>query len=294
MRLPKLPANRDGIAWLVATYVGVLVIFALAGNRTPAALRVAVAGRVQSVAWGPGCSCWIANLVTPTNDRVDLRVNRPHIVRADHDVLAIGRIDPEYPTLVNVDWLRGVDLLDLRPLSLVTSLHENRELAVVILVLLAAFGWQAVTLAQSVAASATSMITAVVVLDLAAMKANIGFPDVSWVLTLITGACFGWQLAGRANALLQGKLGSVSASAVTALLFGDLGGPAATLVGVAVPMLAYRLTLPFMIAVCLSAAIQLPPIADRAIAAGVLLAACVDRYVDSRSRRGETGTVDPL
>ena len=158
---------------------------------------------MQSVVWGAGCACWIANVITPTKDRVDLRVNLPEIVRVDHDVIAIGRVDPEYPTLVNVDWLRAINTIDLRPLSLVSSLHKNRELSVVLLVVLAVFGWQAVALAQSALVSATSVIAAVLILNLAAIRAGVGLPDVSWALTLMVSACLGWRLTNTAETLFE-------------------------------------------------------------------------------------------
>jgi hypothetical protein len=275
--------STSKLTLLTAVYLALLVTFTVAGVRAPAQPRVVMLGHLHTGTWVAGCGCWILEFEGIGTPVTYLRVDRAAPPAAGASVLVVGRLNSRSGDHVLTESVWHISLPNPGARGVVSWLRANRLLPTILLLVLVAYGSSALRIFQLVAAALGAAAAAALALDLGALHLQIAFPDELWVLTLAYVAAVGAHLALRADRRMEGKFRSTAATFATGILSG--GGLFGAALGFLVPILSQRLALPFMIAMCFSAALQLDPRSDLFIALVICLLAGIDRWWHSGKTR---------
>jgi hypothetical protein len=271
-----ITASPSKLALLTAVYLSLLVTFTLAGVRAPAGPRVVMVGRLDTGTWVAACGCWIIGFQGLGTPDTYLRIDRTARPPAAASVLVVGRVQSRSRDYVLAESVWRISFPNPDARGVINWLRANRFIPTILLLVLVVYRSSAVRFFQLVGAAIGTAAGAALALDLGALHVEIAFPDELWVLTLAYAAGAGAHLASRTDRFLEGKFRSTVATFATGVLSG--GGLLGAALGFLVPILSERLALPFMIAMCFSAAVQLHPRSDLLIALIICLVAAVDRW----------------
>jgi hypothetical protein len=203
----------------------------------------------------------------------------------------MGRVDVRDRRLVAIEHDVPIPTIEPAPKAFLTWLRSSQPVSLVLLFVLLLYRWQAVIAIQRFLMALVFGAAGVLALDHAALTMDVGLPDLSWILTVSALICAGWRTACVLDQVVEDKIRGIAAGIMTAILFGSIDGPLNSIlslaVAVLVPMLSPRIALGFVVSLCLSAALQLPPSVDVAAATVALVIAGLDRW---RGLPPKTGT----
>lgn len=284
--------NIGRFAQTGAVYLALMACLTVTGLRSDLRMRLLLVGRLYAPQWVTDCECWFAGLRSVGAPDVTLELGSPRAAPLEGWRILLGRADPRDHGLVFVEHDRPIPTIEPTTRAFVEWLRSSRPVSLMLLFVLLLYRWRAIAALQAILMSVAFAAGATLALDHAALGLGVGLPDLSWVLTVTAAACAGWQAARYLDQVLQNRVRGMAAGIVTAILFGNIGGPLDTLLGLAVPVLvpilSQRVAMAFIIALCFSASMQLPSSADPVAATVALGVAGIDRW-----RRGSSAANAP-
>jgi hypothetical protein len=270
-------------------FVALLVVAAATSAPAVDDQRVIILGYLSESSWIPSCACSTAALQARGLGKVHLLSDGARVLNREGEALVVGRLRKrDTPILIDVDYMLTFEFVEPSPVAWLARLRERPVLALVLLVLLANYGWSFVSSCTAWATACAQACLVALILDFVSMKFGISLTDLTWTLMLTASLLAGRKIADKFGSALHGKVKSAAVSLILGLLFGDLGGLLGGIGGAAVPLLSRRLALVFLNIALASVAFHLPDVTLKVSAAAVFVVACVDywrsRALDSVSQ----------
>ena len=265
------PMQRAG-----AVYVSVMLLIVVGGIRADRTPRMVLFANSINIQWDPACGCSTGQLSVPVIGNVGVTAAGGDLLNRDGHLLVLGHLATSH--VVVSDRIIELGSVNSDPKRVVSWLRNRQPLAVLVLLLLAMFGWEAISFTAAALATGIGSITAGLALDVLALRLGIGLADPAWIATLLTAGCCGWHAARHFDAVLEGRAQAVVMSLATALLFRDMAGIIGGIAGVALPALSKRVALGFLVAIATSIVLDLPDILLQIAAGSSLAMAVLDRW----------------
>lgn len=266
--------NRVGVIYVVTMLL--IAAGGISADRTP---RMVLFGKLIDVQWDEACGCSIGRLQISPIEVIRVAVAGGGFLNRNGYVVLLGHLATALPPhMVVSDRVIALGSVNSDPKKLIRWLRNHRPLAVIVLLLLAAYGWDAISFVAAALATALGCTAAAIALDMLVLWFRVGLADLAWAATLTAAGCGGWYTARHFDAVLQGKAQAVVMSVATALLFRDMVGVIGSIAGVALPALSKRVALAFLVTVAGAIALDLPDIVLQFAAGSSLAVASVDRW----------------
>ncbi len=268
--------TSDGMWRVGVTYVLTMLLIAAGGIRSARIPRVVLLGRPTDVHWDRACGCSTSRFRVAAVGTIRVIAAGGDLLTRDGHIVVLGHLTT--PQVVVSDVVIELGSMESDPRRVIDSLRDHRPLAVIVLLLLASYGWKAISFTAGAFAAAVACTTSAIALNCLAFWFNVGVADLGWAATLALGACGGWHAARHFDPVLLGKAQAAVMSVATALSFRDMAGVIGGIAGMALPVLSRRVTLGFLLGVAALIMLDLPDITLQIAAGSSLAIAGFDRW----------------